>query len=52
MQYNILYNDDVLNVLKNTPDSSLDMVFGDPDYNVGINYNDGYDISNDDELSL
>lgn len=39
MQYNILYNDDVLKVLKNTPDSSLDMVFGDPDYNVGINYN-------------
>ena len=39
MQYNILYNDDVLKVLKNTPDSSLDMVFGAPDYNVGINYN-------------
>lgn len=33
-----LYNDDVMNVLHNTPDESVDMVFGDPDYNVGINY--------------
>ncbi|RDU72419.1 site-specific DNA-methyltransferase [Helicobacter aurati] len=39
MQLNKLYNDDVLKVLKSLPDSSLDMVYGDPDYNVGINYN-------------
>lgn len=31
-------NDDVLNVLRRLPDESLDMVYGDPDYNVGINY--------------
>ena len=39
MQLNKLYNEDVLKVLKTLPDSSLDMVYGDPDYNVGINYN-------------
>ena len=39
MEFNKLYNNDVLEILKNTPDSSLDMVYGDPDYNVGINYN-------------
>lgn len=33
-----LYNDDVMNVLRDTPCESCDMVFGDPDYNVGINY--------------
>ncbi|MCD4830763.1 MAG: site-specific DNA-methyltransferase [Anaerohalosphaeraceae bacterium] len=35
---NRVLNDDVLNVLKQLPDESLDMVYGDPDYNVGINY--------------
>ncbi len=35
---NTVYNDDVLNVLKQLPDNSIDMVYGDPDYNVGINY--------------
>jgi len=35
---NRVYNDDVLNVLKQLPDNSLDLVYGDPDYNVGINY--------------
>ena len=39
MELNKLYNDDVLKILKTLPDSSLDMVYGDPDYNVGINYN-------------
>lgn len=38
MEFNKLYNDDVMNILKETPDNSLDMIFGDPDYNVGINY--------------
>ncbi len=35
---NQVVNDDVLNVLRRLPDESLDMVYGDPDYNVGINY--------------
>jgi len=35
---NQVFNKDVLQVLKKLPDSSLDMVYGDPDYNVGINY--------------
>ena len=35
---NRVFNEDVLNVLKRIPDNSLDMVYGDPDYNVGINY--------------
>jgi len=35
---NIIYNQDVIKVLKELPDNSLDMVYGDPDYNVGINY--------------
>ncbi len=35
---NTVINDDVLKVLKQIPDNSLDMVYGDPDYNVGINY--------------
>jgi len=29
---------DVLELLSKIPDNSLDMVYGDPDYNVGINY--------------
>ena len=33
-----IYNEDVMQVLKNTPSESIDMVYGDPDYNVGINY--------------
>ena len=35
---NKVLNDDVLKVLKQLPDGSVDMVYGDPDYNVGINY--------------
>jgi site-specific DNA-methyltransferase (adenine-specific) len=35
---NQVFNEDVLQVLKKLPDGSLDMVYGDPDYNVGINY--------------
>ncbi len=35
---NKVYNEDVLKVLKELPDACLDMVYGDPDYNVGINY--------------
>ena len=29
---------DVLEVLRDLPDNSLDMIYGDPDYNVGIDY--------------
>lgn len=39
MELNKLYNEDVLKILKSTANESLDMIFGDPDYNVGINYN-------------
>jgi site-specific DNA-methyltransferase (adenine-specific) len=35
---NKVFNKDVLQVLKRLPDDSLDMVYGDPDYNVGIKY--------------
>ncbi|GIW22382.1 MAG: site-specific DNA-methyltransferase [Candidatus Sericytochromatia bacterium] len=35
---NKVFNQDVLEILKQLPDECLDMVYGDPDYNVGINY--------------
>ena len=35
---NTVFNEDVIKVLKQLPDESLDMVYGDPDYNVGIKY--------------
>lgn len=35
---NIIQNRDILEVLKETPDESVDMVWSDPDYNVGIDY--------------
>lgn len=35
---NNVFNKDVITVLKELPDNSIDMVYGDPDYNVGINY--------------
>ncbi len=35
---NKVFNRDVFEVLKELPDNSLDMIYGDPDYNVGINY--------------
>lgn len=35
---NKVYNGDIMKVLKSLPDNSVDMVFGDPDYNVGIRY--------------
>lgn len=38
MELNKLYNSDVMEILKQTPDDSIDMVWGDPDYNVGIDY--------------
>lgn len=35
---NRVYNGDIMRVLKDLPDNSIDMIFGDPDYNVGIKY--------------
>ncbi len=37
---NKVYNGDIMHVLKDLPDNSMDMIFGDPDYNVGIRYGD------------
>ena len=36
---NQVFNEDVMLTLERLPDNSVDMIFGDPDYNVGINYN-------------
>jgi len=36
---NQVFNEDVMLTLKRLPDNSVDMIFGDPDYNVGIDYN-------------
>ena len=35
---NKCFNEDVLEVLRRLPPESIDMIFGDPDYNVGIDY--------------
>jgi len=35
---NKIFNKDILMVLKEIPSDSIDMIYGDPDYNVGINY--------------
>jgi len=35
---NKVINRDVIEVLKELPDNSVDMIYSDPDYNVGINY--------------
>ena len=35
---NKIFNSDVLDVLKELPDNSIDLIYADPDYNVGINY--------------
>jgi len=37
---NTVFLGDVMNLLKELPDRSIDMVYGDPDYNVGIKYGD------------
>jgi len=36
---NKVFNDDIIKTLKKLPDNSVDMVYSDPDYNVGIKYN-------------
>jgi site-specific DNA-methyltransferase (adenine-specific) len=35
---NRVFNKDVLGVLSTVPDNSIDMIYGDPDYNVGVVY--------------
>ena len=35
---NKVFNKDIMETLKELPDECLDVVYGDPDYNVGINY--------------
>jgi len=37
---NKVFNVDIMALLRILPSESVDMVFGDPDYNVGIKYND------------
>ena len=46
---NKIYNGDVMRVLKDLPDNSVDMIFGDPDYNVGIKYGGNNYTKNFDE---
>ncbi len=49
---NKVYNGDIMHVLRNLPDNSVDMVFGDPDYNVGIKYgNNNYTREFDDYIN-
>lgn len=36
---NQVINNDVLAVLKDLPDDCINMIYGDPDYNVGVSYN-------------
>ena len=35
---NKIFNKDILELLRDLPDNSIDMVYGDPDYGVGIDY--------------
>ncbi len=36
---NQVYNEDIMALMKRLPDKSVDMIYSDPDYNVGIKYN-------------
>jgi len=46
---NTVYFGDIMDLLKQLPDKCVDMVFGDPDYNVGIKYGDKTYTKNFDE---
>lgn len=49
---NKVYNGDIMHVLKDLPNNSIDMIFGDPDYNVGIRYgSNNYTRNFDDYLN-
>lgn len=39
-QINKIYNKDIMEVMASLPDKSMDMIYSDPDYNVGIKYNE------------
>jgi len=34
-----VFNKDIINLMKEMPDKSVDMIYSDPDYNVGVKYN-------------
>jgi DNA modification methylase len=46
---NKVFLKDIMELLKELPDKSIDMIYGDPDYNVGIRYNDKSYTKNFDE---
>jgi len=46
---NKVYLEDIMNLLKKLPNKCVDMIFGDPDYNVGIKYGDKTYTKNFDE---
>jgi len=46
---NKVFLEDIISLLKKLPDKSIDMVFGDPDYNVGVKYGDKSYTRNFDE---
>lgn len=46
---NKVFLKDIMELLKELPDKSVDMVYGDPDYNVGIKYRDKSYTKNFDE---
>ncbi|MDG6994465.1 MAG: site-specific DNA-methyltransferase [Nitrososphaerota archaeon] len=35
-----VFNEDILDLLRRLPDCSVDCIYADPDYNVGVKYND------------
>ena len=37
--HNRVVNSDVMAVLRELPDNCVDMIYGDPDYNIGVKYN-------------
>ena len=39
LELNKIYNMDVFDMLKQVDDSSVDLFIADPDYNVGVKYN-------------
>lgn len=39
MEFNKVYFEDILDFISKVPDDTFDLVYGDPDYNVGIKYN-------------
>ncbi len=46
---NKVFLTDIMHLLRELPDNSVDLVFGDPDYNVGIKYGDKNYTKNFDE---